>query len=76
MQDAMQYYLQSPTYIGVPIEDYELIDQYFISTSSELTARMTEWAGPLEGKSTEEIGKYFDTIHDDYIALRDHISNY
>ena len=35
-----------------------------------------EWAGPLEGKSTEEIGQYFDTIYDDFVALRDHISNY
>ena len=60
----------------MPEEDYELIDQYFMTTYQELISRVTEWSGPLEGKSTEEMGAYFDGIYDEYTKLRDHISNY
>ena len=60
----------------MPEEDYELIDQYFVSTNQALTKRVTEWAEPLSGKTPDEMTKYFDAIHDDYIALRDHVSNY
>ena len=47
------------------------MDQY-----QDLLQRVTGWKEPLEGKSTEEMGAYFDSIFDDFTNLRDHISNY
>ena len=47
-----------------------------MSTYQDLLQKVTGWAEPLEGKSTEEMGAYFDAIFDDYTKLRDHISNY
>ena len=47
-----------------------------MTTNQALTARVTEWSEPLSGKSPDEMTKYFDTIHDDFVSLREHISNY
>lgn len=47
-----------------------------MSTYHELLVKVANWSEPLEGKSAEEKGLYFDLIFEEFTKLRDHISNY
>ena len=60
----------------LPEEDYNLIDEYFNSTHVDLTDRVTNWAGPLQGAAADAISAYFDAIHTELWALREQLTNY
>ena len=53
-------------------------DEFFTKEYSNLDQRASDWKQylPGEGLSADQINKYFDDLHADFVSLRDHISNY
>ena len=62
----------------LPEEDYNMIDEFFTKEYSNLDQRASDWKQYLPGEclSADQINKYFDDLHADFVSLRDHISNY
>lgn len=53
-------------------EDYTVIDQYFTSQIAELRQKVTTW----ELLAPEARPAFFDELHKQTLALRDHIASY
>jgi len=53
-------------------EDYTVIDQYFSSQIAELRQKATQW----ETLATDVRPGYFENLHKQGLALRDHIASY